>query len=450
MTVTVPVLTAVTGPWEARLVSGLERAAGVVVVRRCADLPDLLSAAATGLARAVLLSFDLRRLDRAALDRLVSAGVAVIGLTDPAEGPDTSASPSAQRLLLLGVTHLLPADAAADEVAALVAVAVREVEGTAPRARTLADPAAALPRPRPVPVSGTDHPDADGSGTGGAHPPDGRLLAVWGPVGAPGRTTVAVTLAAELAAAGHETLLADADTYGASVAQVLALLDESPGLAAACRAAGTGQLDAMVLARLAPRVAPNLRVLTGVTRAARWPELQGGALEQVWRTCRQVAAWTVVDAGAVLESDEELTFDTAAPRRNAATLATVEDADVVLAVGAADPVGLQRLVRGLAELGDAVPGVTPRVVVTQVRASAVGRQPGQRVTEALQRYAGVQDVVLVPDDRSACDKALLAGRALTEVAPSSPARLELSALAASLDGRPRARRRRRGSVRLGA
>ncbi|MFZ5872503.1 MAG: chromosome partitioning protein, partial [Actinomycetota bacterium] len=56
------VLTAVTGAWEAPLVTGLERGTGVVVVRRCADLTELLSAAAAGQARAVLLSADLRRL----------------------------------------------------------------------------------------------------------------------------------------------------------------------------------------------------------------------------------------------------------------------------------------------------------------------------------------------------------------------------------------------------
>ena len=42
----------------------------------------------------------------------------------------------------------------------------------------------------------------------------GRLVAVWGPTGAPGRTTVATYLACELAGLGVSTVLADADTYG--------------------------------------------------------------------------------------------------------------------------------------------------------------------------------------------------------------------------------------------
>jgi Flp pilus assembly CpaE family ATPase len=236
------------------------------------------------------------------------------------------------------------------------------------------------------------------------------------------------------------------------VAQVLGLLDEAPGLAAACRAASTGSLEPATLARLAPEASPGLRVLTGISRSARWPELSSAALEEVLRVARSVARWTVVDCGALLEADEELSFDTAAPRRNAATLTALESADVVLAVGAADPVGLQRLVRGLQELADVVPTATPRVVVTRVRASAVGSSPQQRVADALARYAGVADVVLVPDDRAACDAALLAGRTLTEAASGSPARLALAALAGELAGRtvqPRARGRRR-SARLRA
>jgi Mrp family chromosome partitioning ATPase len=44
------------------------------------------------------------------------------------------------------------------------------------------------------------------------------LAAVWGPKGGPGRTTVAVNLAFEAAAASGEVLLVDADTYGGAVA----------------------------------------------------------------------------------------------------------------------------------------------------------------------------------------------------------------------------------------
>ena len=106
----------------------------------------------------------------------------------------------------------------------------------------------------------------------------------------------------------------------------------------------------------------------------------------------------------------------------------------MIVVGSADPVGLQRLVRGLAELHDAVgPALRPRVVVTRVRAAAVGADPGRRIAEALGRYAGVGDAWLVPDDRAACDEAMLAGRMLVETVPNSPARRALADLTADLE-----------------
>lgn len=278
----------------------------------------------------------------------------------------------------------------------------------------------------------------------------GQILAVWGPAGAPGRTTVAVNLAAELAAAGSSVVLVDADTYGGCVAQVLSLLDEAPGIAAATRAAEHGTLDLKVLARLAPEVAPRLRVLTGIPKAERWTEVRAAALEQVLRLTRQLARWTVVDCGFSVEDDEELSYDTLAPRRNAATLTTLAAADRMLAIGAADPIGLQRLVRALQELGT-VPSPRPLVVVNKVRPGAVGKDPERRIGEALARFAGVEDLRFLPADPGTMDAVLLAGRSLAEGATHSLLRLAFTHLAAELDASesghagsaPRGRRARR-------
>jgi MinD-like ATPase involved in chromosome partitioning or flagellar assembly len=419
---TLAVLTAIVGAREAPLVSGLERsAAGVQVVRRCVDLSELLSSAAAGLARAVVLSADLQRLDRDAVVQLLSAGVAVIGLVEPQDAA------AADRLAALGVRPVLPADAPTEEIAQAVMTAVAELAASpelVTRARLgVSDPAAAVPTA----------PRGRRTDRAVAPRPPGRVIAVWGPVGSPGRTTVAITLAAELAASGQETLLVDADTYGASVAQSLGLLDESAALAAAARLANQGGLDIGRLAELAPPVSKRLRVLTGLPQSRRWPELRSAALEVVWQHARGLVPWTVIDAGFGLEVDEELMFDTAAPRRHGATLSALTSADLVLAVGGAEPIGLQRLITGLPELGEVVPtGVPVQVVVTRVRDTAVGPHPADRVQMALERYAGIGNAVLVPDDRPALDAAMLAGRSLTEQAPSSPACRALAALAARI------------------
>ena len=447
----VPVLTAVSNAlWEAELVAAFERGdLGVTVVRRCVDLADLLATASAGTARAALLSADLRRLDREALTRLAAAGVAVVGLVPPGdEAADL-------RLRQLGVRTVLPADAGPAVISAAVLAAV-DGGGPGPAPTALADPRAALPDLPELPDlprqsgagSTTGRPGEDGDRPGGAA--RGRVVAVWGPTGAPGRTTVAVGVAAELAGLGCSTLLVDADVYGGVVAQVLGLLDESPGLAAACRAGNAGALDLAGLARLSRSVTPSLRLLSGIARADRWPELRPAALEVVLDLARDLAVLTVVDCGFGLEQDEELAYDTLAPRRNGATLTALAEADVVLAVGSADPVGLARLVRGLSELREALPGVAPRVVVNRVRSGAVPGRAGDAVRAALLRYAGVTEAVLVPHDLAALDAALASGRTLAETAPGSPARSVLLDLARDLAGVPapsRAGRHRAGLFR---
>ncbi len=426
---TVPVLVAVTGPWEASLVSTMGTAASDVrVVRRCADLAELIAAAGAGLGRVALVSADLDRLDRDAVATLLATGTAVVGLTDPGHPG------SGLRLARLGVPRLVAADAPAADVEAALVAAVEERVGLA------AEHDAPPPERRGL-VEGVGRTAEAVGRTKGAPlaPRGGRLLAVWGPVGAPGRTTVAVTVASELAASGVATLLVDADTYAAGVAQTLGLLDETAGLAAAARAAGQGVLDVARLVALAPLVVHRLRVLTGLPRPSRWPELRPSALEVVWQRAREIAAWTVVDCGFALDPDDDAGPDHV-PRRSQASLSALRAADAVLAVGAADPVGLQRLVRGMQDLrpvlrsrgGGAAPD--PRVVVTKVRAAAVGPDPNRRIKQALARYAGVSDPVLVPDDRPALDEAMLLGRSLTECAPRSAARLALAELATGLAG----------------
>ena len=275
------------------------------------------------------------------------------------------------------------------------------------------------------------------------------MVVVWGPVGSPGRTTLAVNVAAELAEPDQPVILADLDTYGASVAQVLAVLDEAPGVAAATRAADQGSLDRATLSRLAIQAVPGLRVLTGMPRPDRWPELRDHAVQDVLSACADLVPVTVVDVGFCLESDEELSFDTTAPRRNGAALAALEVADHVLVVGAADPVGLQRLVRGLDQLAGVTSAATT-VVVNRVRAEAIGKNPGRLVREALARFAGVEDVILVAEDQAGVDAAVLAGRTLREARPSSPARVGLREAASRVTDRELAAPRRRVLARRAA
>ncbi|MBC9821691.1 hypothetical protein [Terrabacter sp. MAHUQ-38] len=490
------VLTALSHHWESAVATVLEEVPGVTVSRRCADVAELLSLADAGVGDTAVVSSDLRGLDLTVVTRLRGNGIRVIGLHPP---DDEGAE---RRLRQLTVTATLAADAGADRWAERLvdttATPVDELEAAlagpdAPEPAAHAGPqsdAYAVPpvaaeasaheeaaswRPaggaqarattvgdleidRSDPRDAEDPHDADDRGDLGAtarhmrRPSRAPVIAVWGPTGAPGRTTMATTLAAELASRGTEVLLVDADTYGGCVAQALGLLDEAPGIAAACRAAQQGLLDLPALSRIAPEVVSGLRVLTGLPKAERWPEVRAAALERVLELSRSLVQVVVVDCGFCLEDDEELSYDTVAPRRNEATLTSLGASDLVVAVGGADPVALQRLVRGLQQLGT-VPSGAPVPVVNRVRATAVGSRPESRIADSLLRFAGLTSVRFVPDDAAALDGALLAGRSLVEHAPESPVRWAVADLATALVpwsapvGGRRERRSRRSSRR---
>ncbi|HEY4992758.1 MAG TPA: chromosome partitioning protein [Nakamurella sp.] len=400
--------------WENELVAALDRPGSpMTVLRRCVDIGDVLAIATTGQAAVAVVSADLRRLDTEAVTRLRASGVAVVGVHPAAD------ERARARLERIGITALVPDDAGTDALLNVARMAVADLATWQEAAPGLSDPRLALPPPG----SGVDVEIRDGP------VPRGRVVAVWGPTGAPGRTTVATCLAVEAARLGTPTLLIDADVYGGVAASAFGLLDESPGLAGACRLAANGRLDLPGLTALCWSLGDDLRLLTGIARPDRWPEVRPSAIPGVLGVAREMAPLTVVDCAFAVEADEEISFDTMAPRRNGATLAVLGDADVVLAVGSCDPAGLERLIRGLAELGEAVPQATPRVVLNRCR-PAVGST--DEAEAAIDRFAGVTVLATLPEDRAATDRAWRRGVSLAEAAPRSPLRTAVRELATAL------------------
>ena len=393
--------------WEAALVQACQAGqVGAQVLHRCYDLGDLLAVAAAGQAEVAVVAAGTRWLDRDALARLAAAGLAVVGVASAGD------EDSERRLRQLGLLHVAsdadPPDTLVDRARA--ALAAEPDHGDEP------------PGPGEVPA----RPDRDARRT---------LTAVWGPKGGPGRTTVAVNLAFEAAAAGGEVLLVDADTYGGAVSQTLGFLDDAPGLAWAARTAGRGELDALRLWQSVRRAAPGgPRVLPGLPRAELWTEVRPATWEALLELFRVAFPVTVVDAGFCLEEDEELLYDQVRLRRNAVTRLAVERADLVVAVARADPVGLHAFIRGYQELRDlGVPAGRVRVVVNQLRAGMFGGdRPADQVRAALSRYVGIEPSAVVPYDRPGLDAALLAGQALREARPGCPAQLALARLATVL------------------
>ncbi|MFV0535082.1 MAG: CpaE family protein [Cumulibacter sp.] len=397
------IVTAIANPaLEAVVIRALgEATEDLEVVRRCVEVTDVLAVAASGRARAVVVGDDLAGLDADVVSRIIAHGVVPIALVEPDRAwPTASFFP-----VVLDTT----ADSA--ELARQIALAAR----AGVRAADL-----------PAPATHQHLTQHAGHRPGSAR---GRVIAIWGSNGAPGRSTVALGLADEVARLDVPALLIDADPYGGSQAAMLGLLDESPGIAAACRAAANGTLDTATLVRLCLQLSPRLRVLTGISRSDRWPELRPSAIEILLEQARSLARVTVVDCGFCIEEDEEITYDTLAPRRNGATTTVLQGADEVLLVVGCDPVSVARGVRAVQELRELSASISVRVIANRVRASVLAGNPSDQLNEAFGRFAGVRVEHLLPMDTKACDTALQRGRTLADVAGSSALRRSLGVLA---------------------
>ena len=250
----------------------------------------------------------------------------------------------------------------------------------------------------------------------------GSVVVVWGPEGAPGRSTVASMLAFELARGGARAALIDADSHAPSLALALGLADEGPGFPSACRQAGLGTLDERELARISTpvRVAGvGVDVLCGINRRGRWPELAADRVTIALEASRRWASYTIVDVASPVEQDEELMHDLEGPRRNAATISALRSADVIVAVCTADPVGIARFVRGYAEVR-AIAGATPVLVVAnRLRPGGLGLDARGQIRRTLDRFAGIRDVAFLPEDQRAADAAVLQAQPIVAVAPRS-------------------------------
>lgn len=394
--------------WEPAAFGRLTERRDVVVLKRCVDIDDLLATAAAGQAQVAVVAAEAPGLDAAAVELLRRYQVRLVAV---AVEPGDELRMRAGRA---GVSTLLPAD----DLDALVA-AVTDPDDAA--ADTGSGDGAEEPTDEAPPVA------------------DGRLVAVWGPQGAPGRTTVAVTMAAVLAARDRRTVLVDADPYGGAVATQLGVVDEMSGLLAAARLAAAGTL-AERFAGVQRRVGPGLHVVTGLPRPDRWAEVRATAFEHLLEVAA-AEAHVVVDTGFSLEADGGADFS-GRPARNAMTLSALDAADEIVVVGAADPVGLTRLARGLVELRDLVGARALHVAVNRSRATLGWSE--REVAGMVEGFARVASLHFLPDDRAAVDRALVAGRSLVEQGDGA-LRCSVEELVDAVVPESRAAPRRRGA-----
>jgi MinD-like ATPase involved in chromosome partitioning or flagellar assembly len=397
--------------WESAALTALTGRRGVVVLKRCVDIDDLLASASAGQADVAVLGLDSPGLDRTAVDHLRKHGVRPVAVVAA-----DMLEPGRARGSRIGI-HALVAD---DRLATLAEVVASPDTGP----DTGRDPG---PDPGPDP-SPTGNPSQLPAVPVPEPGHTGRVIVVWGPAGAPGRTTVASAIAGELARRRRRTVLVDADPYGGTVAQQLGVVDEVSGLLAAARLAGSGELEARFTS-VQRGVDGCLSVITGLPRPDRYVEVRSGTLGHLLEIARGQAD-VVVDTGFSLEEDPAQEYATR-PGRNQLTLDAIAAADELVVVGSADPMGLSRLARGLVDLrelaGGLAGGLATRVVATRVVATRVvvnRMRPTlgwaeKDIAGMVEGFARPTAVHFLPEDRVAVDRALVAGRMLVETGESA-------------------------------
>lgn len=373
---------------EARLATALAARPDAEVVFRCVDRVELL-ATIRGASLDLIVAVGVPPwLDRQVCDEAVSARVGFVGLSGTPEDSDD--------LARLGIL-VLPAGSDLD--------------------RVVAASAGALPQAPAVLARSVD--------------PAGRILSVWGPKGAPGRSTIAAELAAELAAAAPDTVLVDADSYGGDLAQMLGVVEELPSIVWAAQTAARGDADRRRLMQGLRRVGSSGPLLIpGITRADLWGDIGEFAWRELLAVLRASVDYSVVDAGFCLEDAQGPL--PAGEGRNAVARIAVRESDWVVAVCRCDPVGLKTFLWAYQGLADLVGEDRIRVV-----ANRVGRGDERSVADLLRRHVGKTPAAYVPDDPALFRAAVARGAAARELSPGSSVARAVTEVAAGLGGKPR-------------
>ncbi|CAB4545251.1 MAG: P-loop NTPase [Actinobacteria bacterium] len=209
-----------------------------------------------------------------------------------------------------------------------------------------------------------------------------RNVVCWGSAGS-GKSTVAVNLSFELASNGWQVCLIDADTYHPSIAALLGITQVAGGLAACLRLSKQNRFNSDEFERLVQQVdfpQSSLRVITGLTSPSRWPEAEPSALQSLIDRLSEEFDYLIWDVASYCEVG--LISVDSGRDRNQATQHLLATADIVLALFLADPVGINRLLFDLREVGREVWPVANRV-----RRSVLGRNPSNQLKTVLTRAA---------------------------------------------------------------
>ena len=229
-----------------------------------------------------------------------------------------------------------------------------------------------------------------------------QLIAVTSPHGSTGKTTIAINIALELAAEKYKVLLIDADLQGSSVANYFCLAELPAGFAGALRIASQKRFDQQQLERLSVQVPKtSVSVLPGAM-AELTVSPKDEILTELITVAKQAFDFVIVDLGSISSSNNFTEFNL--------TKAFTQQADRVVLVASADPVGIFRLLAIEASILKLT--TEPLLVINRLRNSVIP-QAKSEIKTTLSRLGTIEIKAFFPDDPTHVDQATRDGMVVT-------------------------------------
>ncbi len=229
-----------------------------------------------------------------------------------------------------------------------------------------------------------------------------KLIAVTSPHGSTGKTTIAINIALELSVEKYKVLLIDADLSGPSVANYFCLAELPAGLTGALRIGSQKRFDEIQLERLSVQVPKtSVSVLPGAM-AELTVSPTNEILSDIITVAQNSFDFVIVDLGSISPSSKATEFNL--------TNALIQQADQVVLVASADPVGIFRLLAIEASILELT--TEPMLVINRLRNSVIP-QARSEIKTTLSRLGTIEIKAFFPDDPNQVDQATKDGMVMT-------------------------------------
>ncbi len=246
------------------------------------------------------------------------------------------------------------------------------------------------------------------------------VIAISGPTGSTGKSSLALNLAYEFAELGKKTILVDLDTYSPSISTLLGITEPTAAITGCARLIRQGRFDREQLDRLSVRVnyrKSSFHCLTGLASTRRWGEISQDTVTHLINLCRFEFEIVILDLASHLE--DQLTSPSNPVPRNTATRVALAQCDQAITVLNASQLSMSRYLAVFSELQE----------IQRNRLIVLNRSdPKPAISRALKTLTKETIFASIPDDQASFELSESEHLPLALARRKSPARNAIAQL----------------------